>query len=171
MLSAWHIGIFTAQRKAFAFAAICLIFTVLAGGIALAAVLVASMTASPATPASQRFSTTAKVQAISDGLLCVKMGPGCGDFDATVTYLDAIITDNAVYAAPGSITATLTKTPSGWQAWADAIIADTTGSPLKFAEAGQLVTFTWGSSRFEAAFTTTGDDQRLLKLTRGANVS
>lgn len=171
MLNAWRIGLFTAQRKALAFAALCIILTVLAGIVTLASVLVASMTASPSTPASQRFSITAKVQFIADGLLCAKMGPACTDFDATVNYLDAIIADSAVYSTPESTALTLTKTPSGWQAWADAVIADTSGSPLKFSEAGQLVTFTWGTHNFEAAFATSGDDQRLLKLTRGANGS
>jgi hypothetical protein len=171
VLSAWRIGLFAAQRKAFAFAAITLIITILAGVVVLVSVLASSMTASPTTPGSLHFSTTAKVQAVADGLLCVKMGHGCADFNATVTYLDAIIADNAVYATSGSTVVTLTKTLDGWQSWADAILADTSGAPLNFSEAGQLVTFTWGTSNFEASFTTSGDDQRLLKLTRGVNGS
>jgi hypothetical protein len=168
-VSDWRIGLFAAHRRAVSFLILCAALVILAGVIALASVLVASMSVTPTAPASAKFSSTAKVQSIAAGLQCVTQGTSCTDFDANVTYLNEIVVDSAIYSTPTAPAVPLEKTAAGWQAWATKITSDTTGSPLKFNTGDQLVSFDWGTHKFEALFTS-GNDQRLHKLTRTVNV-
>lgn len=170
MTEEWRISLFRARKQLVAFILLVGVLVIVAGLVTLGSLLWTSLnsTAAP-NPASQQFSTSAKLQAVSDGLNCLKLGTQCSDFDHTAAYLNLLIQDSAEFAS-GAQTTKLTKDSDGWKAWALAATKDSAGSPTAMTETGSKVAFTWGSERYTATFVSTGTDSRLIKLTKGNDV-
>lgn len=166
----WQRSLFRARKQLIAFIILTGAFAVLAGVITVGSLAWTSMNTAPATnPASQQFTSVAKLQAVTDGMGCLKIGSACPDFDHMAAYLGLLIQDSTEFSTPTD-TAVLVKNPAGWKSWATEVTKGTFGSPTGIHEDGSGIAFQWGKQTFTATFAAIGNETRLTKLVRGNDV-